>query len=933
MHLNKIVMFLLIVGLIACGGGGGSSDSGSTNSAPVVPAISDTIYRAETGSYALSGSDADGDALTYVITTDSTNAHVEIVGDTLLYYPASGYTGTDTFSYAAHDGNITGASQDVTIDVMHDPDADPYLVSAAAIHSETSTGFYRRYYEGLSDNGRYAYYQSRNVNLNDSGYPVYLYYRHDLQTGERMLINQDASGTIFSINLLTAISGNGRYVCFRTSHPGLVASDTGVSTDCYRLDLDTHTFYRFNLHSNGTPANQKFYSNYGNMGISDDGNKIVFLSEAKDLIDSDANGTTADAFMHNVADGTTVLISKYPGGSQPGTATEFVSLSRDGQTAAFSVDDGSGALQVYAYDSVTGNTELASLRDGSLSVTANDHCIMPEISGDGKRVLFGSQADNLHADESDAYYDIFIRDLDTHETIWVTRDSNDSKIGANVTIFGTSHRKFDLSFDGALVAFVSYDEDTLPEDSNGEWDVLLKDLNDGSLTLVSQHDGVLGNGYSNAVHMSDDGSQVLFDSMASNLVELDNNGMYDVFVRDFNKDTLIVLDKTKQTMATAAASSDMDYSGRYVVFQTRTNNIVSPVLSGSSAYNVYLHDCSMSTTSSLYEVNENSTYGANDPCIDDAASMVCFRSRSSNMISADPSGDDQIYGVELSSGIISRLSRHSDGTNGNGDSSSPDLSPDGTCVVYASDSTNLVTIDANAKDDIFLTELSSGTTTLVSVHSDGTQANDHSDNPVASANGTVVAFDSEATNLVDTDTNSRKDVFIRTDGVTTLISRNADGTQGNDNSRGPSIDSAGRYVVFESRANTLVNADSGFYTDIFLYDINSDTLMLISKNTDGTIGNGSSFSPVINSDGNYVVYGSSATNLVGESTGSGNEAYVYDIVNDTTSILSSLINDQLAQTSSFNYSPMFSVSGDGTFAATAWNYQLWRFANPPAVIE
>ena len=131
---------------------------------------------------------------------------------------------------------------------------------------------------------------------------------------------------------------------------------------------------------------------------------------------------------------------------------------------------------------------------------------------------------------------------------------------------------------------------------------------------------------------------------------------------------------------------------------------------------------------------------------------------------------------------ITRVSVASDSTQGNGSSANSGISDDGRYVAFQSDANNLVPGDTNSTNDIFVRDRQLGTTTRVSVASDGTQGNEWSLYPTISGDGRYIAFESFADNLVsgDTDTNGAVEVFLydRSLGKTTKISIASDGTQG-----------------------------------------------------------------------------------------------------------------------------------------------------------
>jgi Tol biopolymer transport system component len=174
-------------------------------------------------------------------------------------------------------------------------------------------------------------------------------------------------------------------------------------------------------------------------------------------------------------------------------------------------------------------------------------------------------------------------------------------------------------------------------------------------------------------------------------------------------------------------------------------------------------------------------------------------------------------------GATTRVSVASDGTQAHAGASHPSISADGRYVAFHSLSNNLVPGDTNAYD-VFVHDRQTGATTLVSVASDGTQANEQSRHPSISADGRYVAFHAHDSNLVPGDTNNAWDTFVhdRQTGETTRVSVASDGTQGNSFSRHPIISADGRSVAFESEASNLVSGDTNgpgvTGIDIFVHD-------------------------------------------------------------------------------------------------------------------
>jgi Tol biopolymer transport system component len=210
------------------------------------------------------------------------------------------------------------------------------------------------------------------------------------------------------------------------------------------------------------------------------------------------------------------------------------------------------------------------------------------------------------------------------------------------------------------------------------------------------------------------------------------------------------------------------------------------------------------------------------------------------------------------------------GASPDGASRAPAISASGRSVAFASDASNLVAGDTNGSSDIFVRNLQAGTTRRVSVRTGGGQANGDSSEPAISAEGRLVAFTSDATNLVGGDTNASSDVFIRDlwNGTTTRVSVGARGVQANGPSRDVSLSGNGRFVVFSSDATNLTGGDSNGETDVFVRDLNAATTRKVSTRARYTNGESAAVAdggadPAVSEDGRFVAYYSVAVDEVG----------------------------------------------------------------------
>ncbi len=261
-----------------------------------------------------------------------------------------------------------------------------------------------------------------------------------------------------------------------------------------------------------------------------------------------------------------------------------------------------------------------------------------------------------------------------------------------------------------------------------------------------------------------------------------------------------------------------------------------------------------------------------------------------------------------------RASVDSLGAQANGNSRGGSLSADGRFVVFSSDATNLITGDHNGMNDIFLRDLQTGVTSRVNVSSSGAGANQDSYGGVISADGSHVAFISLATNLAGNDMNQRYDIFERdlTSGITTRVSVDSNGVEANDLSSWCGLSADGRLCVFSSSATNLVpGVTSG--GQIYVHDLQTGATTCASVSSNGTPGNGASFTPWISADGRFVAFSSTATNLDANIAFAHSNVFVRDRVNGTT-IVGSVGSNGIHGNSDSGLAPP-TLSSDGRFLA------------------
>jgi hypothetical protein len=427
-----------------------------------------------------------------------------------------------------------------------------------------------------------------------------------------------------------------------------------------------------------------------------------------------------------------------------------------------------------------------------------------------------------------------------------------------------------------------------------------------------------GNGFSDTPVLSADGRFVAFSSEASDLAANDTNDNFDVFVRDLKTGTTTLASVNSAGTDSGNGFSFkpvLSADGRFVAFISGASNLVANAT--SHAFNVFVRDLKTGTTT-LASVNSAGTTSGNSSLegyeLSADGRFLVFSSNASDLVANDTNDTFDVFVRDLKAGTTKLLSVNSTGmSTGNGSSFSPVLSADGRFVAFESTANDLVANDTNDASDIFVRDIKTGTTTLASVNSAGTASGDgFSALTVLSANGRFVAFDGNANDLVANDTNDTFDVFVRDlkTGITKLLSVNSAGAASGNGFSGPQVLSAdGRFVAFESLASDLVENDTNDANDVFVRDLKTGTTTLASVNSAGTAtGNGFSFNPVLSANGRFVAFVSNANDLIANDTNDAFDVFVRDLKTGTTKLLS-VNNAGTATGNESSFSPVLSANG------------------------
>ncbi|MEG4809468.1 calcium-binding protein [Microcoleus sp. F8-D3] len=338
--------------------------------------------------------------------------------------------------------------------------------------------------------------------------------------------------------------------------------------------------------------------------------------------------------------------------------------------------------------------------------------------------------------------------------------------------------------------------------------------------------------------------------------------------------------------------SSISGDGRFVAFTLQQSifRIGAPNNNTNNSDDIFVRDLLTNTTTrvSVDPAGNPGNDSSYDPSISADGRFVAFQSDAANLVPGDTNNNNDIFVRDLSTNTTTRVSVDSAGNQGNDFSGNPSISGDGRFVAFSSGATNLVPGGTNNDEDIFVRDLSTNTTTLVSVSSSGDRANDYSDFASISANGRFVAFRSWATNLVPGDTNDSRDIFVRDllTNTITLVSVSSNGDRANDSSSRCSISADGRFVAFSSRASNLVPGDTNNSDDIFVRDLSTNTTTRVSISSTGNQGNEDFYTPSISADGRFVTFSSLASNIVPGDTNDSEDIFVRDLSTNITTRVS-----------------------------------------------
>jgi Tol biopolymer transport system component len=655
------------------------------------------------------------------------------------------------------------------------------------------------------------------------------------------------------------------------------------------------------------------------VAISTNGQFALFESAATNLVAGDSNGVN-DIFVRDVSNGVTTLISVSAGGGSGNGVSRNSTMTPDGRYVAFVssatnlvAGDTNGLPDIFVRDLQLSNTILVSVGAEYAESAPTNSSEAPDISDDGRYVVFSSTATNLVPGVATTQ-EIYVRDLVGGVTIWVSANSQT----ITQSMYGLTNEissDYVISADGQYVAYVA------GVTNIGSWNpsgaLIRYHVLTGATDIVSTNAVGATAGYgleSRTLDMTPDGNFIAF--VTNQMVGLSASAP---------PDALMVWNAQSNTTTQVSSSSSSNSSvnpdyfwpqlsddGRYVAFFTSVSNLTAdPTISG---IHLYVYD-SVATSFSLVDPRTNGTTPAyfppNPPSLTSNGQIIAFESFDPSLAANDANCAYDVFVCNVTNSTLELISTAapvlpSVTPVGQSLISAFSVSANARYIAFVSAADDLVTNDANFYRDVFVHDLLTGSNTLVSVATNGYSGNYPSSDSAISSNGQYVAFTSSASNLVANDTNFARDVFLRDliGGTTTLISVNTNGTgPGNADSFSPIISANGRYILFRSLATNLApgipsnSYSSGFNSSggesLFRRDTQLGTTFALFTNK--------TYSGLVvatSPDGRFVAYG-----------GVGLTNYVWDMQTTNRIYTNSSSVEALA------------ISADGTKLAYASNSQ------------
>jgi len=699
--------------------------------------------------------------------------------------------------------------------------------------------------------------------------------------------------------------------------------------------------------------------------LSADGRYVAFLSDAPNLApgQEDDNGVL-DVFLHDRVLGTTTLVSHAAGSptraASPGLDpfkfaedthfhgdTRFLDISADGRYVAFitaGVDlvpptAGSGqTFNVFLWDRVTGTTTLASHAAGSTGTAADDSSFNVHISADGNFLVFSSRAGNLAAGQAEPTpnektADVFLWSRASDTTTLVSHRSG-TTAGTPSTAGNQPSFASALSADGGVVVFTTFATDLLSTvvDANGAAEVYAYQRSTDTLSLVSRSASAphaAAGAWPEGHAVSADGRYVAIISHSAYLVpgqvddEVDTDAFLDAFLYDrATGEMRLVSHRSLSPLLAGGISVDppiaVSADGRYVAFSSVATDLAPGQVDTNEHADVFVYDRDTGLAAlASHRHDSAATAGSgfsSAPRLSADGRFLVFQSQSADLVpgqtdirpASSGTSDVFLYDQTSRSATLVSRTRASASTTGNRSSFDPVLSADGSVAAFLSEATDLGEGQVDPYDlaDLFLYHRTSGEITSASLRDPGLTP------PLTflypsllgslSADGRSVAFQSQDR------------IFLR-DTVADTTTRLGSPLSPYALNRNPVLSADGRFAAFLARYSSPT-----YYEGLFLYDRAAGTSTLVNHPLGSPLRiDGLASRVALSADGRWVAYECSGCGLVPgrPSNADFSDIFLYDRLSGANVLVSRAANTSLPTLSPDGESFSPAISADGRYVA------------------
>lgn len=529
------------------------------------------------------------------------------------------------------------------------------------------------------------------------------------------------------------IGGDGSSVFYRSNASNLWPKDKNNAYDVFFYDVATGgvtlVSQRASNMAEETPNNTSYLGQTEERVASDDGRWVVFQSNATDLSPGQVDtNSSPDVFLYDRATRFTTLVSRSsaaanitsnrmsydPAISADGRWIVFTSTSTNqvtGQTG-----DVADTEDVFLYDRLNGTVTLVSHRPGLPTTPASCCSGWASISADGNTVSYRSRATNLVTGQTDTNNedDIFLWDRASNTSLLVSHASGAATTAGN----GRSYPHV-MSADGAWIAWESEATNLMSPFTNGngvQSDVFLWERATDTTTLVSHADGTPtqgANAYPGKFSISADGRYIAHNSAATDLVtgQTGNAGQVFVYDRTTGTNTLAshVPGSTTQGGNSFSDGPVISADGAVIVFETMATDLGTGITDTNNTRDLWVHLRSTNTNVLVSHTSSSTTTTANGaslyPRIDQDGDAIVFQTAATNIAGSDSNGKTDVifYDRTPRKAWFASRSTASTTTAANSDSFAwLGINANGNAALFASFATNLIYLDQNGKQDLFL---------------------------------------------------------------------------------------------------------------------------------------------------------------------------------------------------------------------------------------